>query len=256
MEIHKNSIVIVSPPLPLSPNEKQVQALIYNDLSYLLWYEPLNGLIHEFPLRTQPVFRYILNQLPIVCHYCDVYTCISTREKLTLKKGLQLAKIIHKDITQNTSRFADKIPRAKRRKSEVNFLDAQPALLPTYRLTISVAYIDQNVIYIPHREFLFFSLPYDDISLFEELNKLFEDFHERYSSREVHILITLKRFKHIKKGFLRGIIPMSYFLGSIVDYDFDPVDWSWVDNEPFRDPSTRFFMSVAFNLIFFGYFFF
>ena len=105
----KRSILIISPPFPLSPNERQVYSLTFNDLSFLLWYETTYGQVSEFPQRTQHIFRFILSQLPIVCHNCDLYTCISPREKLTLKGGRKLARIIHTDITQNLYRFIEKI---------------------------------------------------------------------------------------------------------------------------------------------------
>lgn len=235
----KRAIVIISPPFPLLPNERQVISLTFNDLPRLFWYEALYGRVSQFPEITQHIFRFIVKSLPPVCRRCDIYTCISTPEKLTLSIGLNLARLIHKDITQNLYRYLEKI--YKTNKLEENFLDLTSELTVPYRLTISFAYMTDGLIDIPHRGFIFFSLPEDSTLLLDELNKLFEEFDYRFYFRPVHILVTLERFKNIPKGFLRGIVPIEYALGAIVNYDYDPVDWSWVDNKPFRDPSTQFF---------------
>lgn len=237
----KRAIVIISPPFPLLPNERQVISLTFNDLTRLFWYEALYGRVSEFPEITQHIFRYIVKNLPPVCQRCDIYTCISTPEKMTLSIGLNLARLIHKDITQNLYRFLERTYNIKTNKLEESFLDLTPELVVPYRLTISFAYMTHDLIDIPHRGFIFFSLPEDSALLLEELNKLFEEFDYRFYFRPVHILVTLERFKNIPKGFLRGIVPIEYALGALVDYDYDPVDWSWVDNKPFRDPSTQFF---------------
>lgn len=243
----KRAIVIISPPFPLLPNERQVISLTLNDLTILLWYEALYGHVSDFPEITQHIFRFIVKDLPPICRRCDIYTCISTPEKLTLSIGLNLARLIHKDITENLFRFTHKI--SKTNKLEENFLDLTYKLAIPYRLTISFAYMTDGLIDIPHRGFFYFSLPEDSTLLLDELNKLFEEFDYRFYFRPVHILVTLERFKNIPKGFLRGIVPIEYTLGAIVNYDYDPVDWSWVDNEPFRDPSTEFFSSFTVIII-------
>lgn len=242
----ERAIVILSPPFPLLPNERQVLSLTFNDLTRLIWYEALYGRVAQFPEITQDIFRYIVQNLPPVCQRCDIYSCISTPEKLTLRIGLHLARIIHKDITQNLFRFLEKTYRYKRNRLEKSLLDFNPNQAIPYRLTISFAYMTHGVIDIPHRGFIFFSLPEDHDLLLEELNKLFEEFDYRFYFRPVHILVTLEQFKGIPKGFIRGIVPIEYALNALVSYNYDPVDWSWVDNEPFRDPSTQFFSFFVF----------
>jgi hypothetical protein len=243
-KISKRALINFSPPLKLSPGEAQVLSLTYDDLTALHWYEAYYGLAAEFPQKTQHIFRYIIKHLPFACRRCDFYTCISPKEKFTLNIGINIAKIIHKDIKQNLYRFTYKIPKTKIIKAHDNALDLTHTLNIPYRLTICFAFDRHGVIDIPHREFIYFSLPEDTQALLKELQQVFEEFYERFYYPHIHILVTLEEFKNIKKGFIHGIVPIEYALGAIVRYDYDPVDWSWVDNAPFRDPSNHLFTSL------------
>lgn len=238
-------ITIISPPLPLLPLERQVSSLTFFNLTYLIWYPTDSGKIVNFPEFTQHIFRTILNNLPITCHYCDQYSCISPPDKLDLSRALKLARVLHKDITSNIFCWQEKFGNRTLTTIRNAPLDKTADVSPVYRLTISFSFFYREILYIPHREFILFSLPADYDRLLIELKKVFGDFVERYSSQEVHILVTLQQFQGIQRGFISGIIPIAYQIGTAVGYNYDPVDWSWVDNDPIRDPSNRFFIGLS-----------
>lgn len=221
------------------------------DLTTFMWYSSERGQIKFFPEVTQHIYRRVLVDLPIVCRYCDQYTFINPNEKLDKSLAFKVARRLHKDITVNLCRWENRLIRNKSYKIGTPELDLVPGNDPVYRLTICFSFLFYEILYVPHREYILFSLPQDYDKLLDALKKVFGDFVERYASRYVYILVTLQKFEGIEKGFISGIIPIAYEIGSTVGYDYDPVDWTWVDRDPIRDPSSPlFFISLSFYIYF------